>query len=96
MQDLIGLPELLQSISVYLLLLMLSLRIGLSVASPFLISHDPSHSSYSIFNCSRLGNNEPREFPDLQILMGASLLPIVFQEVFVGLVCGMVLSLFSQ
>ena len=33
------------------------------------------------------------EFPDLQILMGASLVPIVFQEVFVGLACGMVLSI---
>ena len=33
------------------------------------------------------------EFPSLNILTGASLLPIIFQEVFVGLACGMVLSI---
>ena len=33
------------------------------------------------------------EFPSLNILAGASLLPIIFQEVFVGLACGMVLSI---
>ena len=40
-----------------------------------------------------LGIMSQVEFPDLQILMGASLIPIVFQEVFVGLACGMVLSI---
>ena len=97
MQDLIGLPGTsLQSISVYLLLLMLSsLRIGaFLVASPFFGSRMVPLTVRIVFSIALgLGIMSQVEFPDLQILMGASLIPIVFQEVFVGLACGMVLSI---
>lgn len=97
MQDLIGLPGTsLQSISVYLLLLMLSsLRIGaFLVASPFFGSRMVPLTVRIVFSIALgLGIMSQVEFPDLQILMGATLLPIVFQEVFVGLACGMVLSI---
>ena len=97
MQDLIGLPGTsLQSISVYLLLLMLSsLRIGaFLVASPFFGSRMVPLTVRIVFSIALgLGIMSQIEFPDLQILMGATLLPIVFQEVFVGLACGMVLSI---
>ena len=97
MQDLIGLPGTsLQSISVYLLLLMLSaLRIGaFLVASPFFGSRMIPLPVRIVFSIALgLGIMSQVEFPDLQILMGASLVPIIFQEVFVGLACGMVLSI---
>ena len=97
MQDLIGLPGTsLQSISVYLLLLMLSsLRIGaFLVASPFFGSRMVPLTVRIVFSIALgLGIMSQVEFPDLQILMGASLIPIVFQEIFVGLACGMVLSI---
>ena len=97
MQDLIGLPGTsLQSISVYLLLLMLSsLRIGaFLVAAPFFGSRMVPLTVRIVFSIALgLGIMSQVEFPDLQILMGASLIPIVFQEVFVGLACGMVLSI---
>lgn len=97
MQDLIGLPGTsLQSISIYLLLLMLSsLRIGaFLVASPFFGSRMVPLTVRIVFSIALgLGIMSQVEFPDLQILMGASLIPIVFQEIFVGLACGMVLSI---
>ena len=97
MQDLIGLSGTsLQSITVYLLLLMLSsLRIGaFLVASPFFGSRMVPLTVRIVFSIALgLGIMSQIEFPDLQILMGATLLPIVFQEVFVGLACGMVLSI---
>ena len=97
MQDLIGLPGTsLQSISVYLLLLMLSsLRIGaFLVASPFFGSRMVPLTVRIVFSIALgLGIMSQVEFPDLQILMGASLIPIVLQEIFVGLACGMVLSI---
>ncbi len=97
MQDLIGLPGTsLQSISVYLLLLMLSsLRIGaFLVASPFFGSRMVPLTVRIVFSIALgIGIMSQVEFPDLQILTGASLLPIIFQEIFVGLVCGMVLSI---
>jgi len=97
MQDLIGLPGTsLQSISVYLLLLMLSsLRIGaFLVAAPFFGSRMVPLTVRIVFSIALgLGIMSQVEFPDLQILMGASLVPIVFQEIFVGLACGMVLSI---
>lgn len=97
MQDLIGLPGTsLQSISVYLLLLMLSsLRIAaFLVASPFFGSRMVPLTVRIVFSIALgLGIMSQVEFPDLQILMGASLIPIVFQEIFVGLACGMVLSI---
>jgi len=97
MQDLVGLPGTsLQSISVYLLLLMLSsLRIGaFLVAAPFFGSRMVPLTVRIVFSIALgLGIMSQVEFPDLQILMGASLIPIVFQEIFVGLACGMVLSI---
>ena len=97
MQDLIGLPGTsLQSISVYLLLLMLSsLRIGaFLVASPFFGSRMVPLTVRIVFSIALgLGIMSQVDFPDLEILMGASLIPIVFQEIFVGLACGMVLSI---
>ena len=97
MQDLIGLPGTsLQSISVYLLLLMLSSRrIGaFLVAAPFFCSRMVPLTVRIVFSIALgLGIMSQVEFPDLQILMGASLVPIVFQEIFVGLACGMVLSI---
>jgi flagellar biosynthetic protein FliR len=97
MQDLIGLPGTsLQSISVYLLLLMLSsLRIGaFLVASPFFGSRMIPLTVRIVFSIALgLGIMSQVDFPDLEILMGASLIPIVFQEIFVGLACGMVLSI---
>jgi len=97
MQDLVGLPGTsLQSISVYLLLLMLSsLRIGaFLVAAPFFGSRMVPLTVRIVFSIALgLGIMSQVEFPDLQILMGASLVPIVFQEIFVGLACGMVLSI---
>ena len=97
MQDLIGLPGTsLQSISVYLLLLMLSsLRIGaFLVAAPFFGSRMVPLTVRIVFSIALgLGIMSQVEFPDLQILMGASLIPIVFQEIFVGLACGMVISI---
>ena len=97
MQDLIGLPGTsLQSISVYLLLLMLSsLRIGaFLVASPFFGSRMVPLTVRIVFSIALgLGIMSQVDFPNLEILMGASLIPIVFQEIFVGLACGMVLSI---
>ena len=97
MQDLVGLPGTsLQSISVYLLLLMLSsLRIGaFLVAAPFFGSRMVPLTVRIVFSIALgLGIMSQVDFPDLEILMGASLIPIVFQEIFVGLACGMVLSI---
>ena len=97
MQDLIGLPGTsIQSISVYLLLLMLSsLRVGaFLVASPFFGSRMVPLTVRIVFSIALgLGIMSQVEFPNLNILMGASLLPIVFQEIFVGLACGMVLNI---
>ena len=97
MQDLIGLPGTsIQSISVYLLLLMLSsLRVGaFLVASPFFGSRMVPLTVRIVFSIALgLGIMSQVEFPNLNILMGASLVPIVFQEIFVGLVCGMVLNI---
>ena len=97
MQDLIGLPGTsIQSISVYLLLLMLSsLRVGaFLVASPFFGSRMVPLTVRIVFSIAiGLGIMSQVEFPNLNILMGTSLLPIVFQEIFVGLACGMVLNI---
>ncbi len=97
MQDLIGLPGTsIQSISVYLLLLMLSsLRVGaFLVASPFFGSRMVPLTVRIVFSIALgLGIMSQVEFPNLNVLMGASLVPIVFQEVFVGLACGMVLNI---
>lgn len=96
MQDLIGLPgTTLQSIPIYLLLLMLSsLRIGaFLVASPFFGSRMVPLTVRIVFSIALgLGIMNQVTFPDLESIMGPVLIPIIFQEVFVGLACGMVLS----
>ena len=97
MQDLAGISGTsLQSISVYLMLLMVSsLRIGaFLVASPFFGSRMIPLQVRIVFSIALgIGIMSQVEFPSLNILTGASLLPIIFQEVFVGLACGMVLSI---
>ena len=97
MQDLVGISGTsLQSISVYLMLLMVSsLRIGaFLVASPFFGSRMIPLQVRIVFSIALgIGIMRHVEFPSLNILMGTSLLPIIFQEVFVGLACGMVLSI---
>ena len=72
-----------------------SLRIGaFLVAAPFFGSRMVPLTVRIVFSIALgLGIMSQVEFPDLQILMGASLVPIVFQEIFVGLACGMVLSI---
>ena len=89
MQDLAGISGTsLQSISVYLMLLMVSsLRIGaFLVASPFFGSRMIPLQVRIVFSIALgLGIMSQVEFPSLNILTGASLLPIIFQEVFVGL-----------
>ena len=97
MQDLVGISGTsLQSISVYLMLLMVSsLRIGaFLVASPFFGSRMIPLQVRIVFSIALgIGIMSHVEFPSLNILTGTSLLPIIFQEVFVGLACGMVLSI---
>ena len=97
MQDLLGLSGTsLQSLSVYLLLLMLSsLRVGaFLVASPFFGSRMVPLTVRIVFSVALgIGIMSQVEFPNLDILMGASLVPVLFQEIFVGLACGMVLSI---
>jgi flagellar biosynthetic protein FliR len=72
-----------------------SLRIGaFLVASPFFGSRMVPLTVRIVFSIALgLGIMSQVDFPDLEILMGASLIPIVFQEIFVGLACGMVLSI---
>ena len=96
MQDLVGISGTsLQSISVYLMLLMVSsLRIGAFwLLLLFWIPYDTITSTYCVLNCFRNRDNEPRGVSQFKYINGASLLPIIFQEVFVGLACGMVLSI---
>ena len=84
MQDLIGLPGTsIQSISVYLLLLMLSsLRVGaFLVASPFFGSRMVPLTVRIVFSIALgLGIMSQVEFPNLNVLMGASLYPLFFRR----------------
>ena len=88
MQDLIGLPgTTLQSIPIYLLLLMLSsLRIGaFLVASPFFGSRMVPLTVRIVFSIALgLGIMNQVKLPALEGIMGPVLIPIIFQEVFVG------------
>ena len=86
----------LQSIPVYLLLLLLStLRVGsFLLSSPFFGSRMVPLPVRIVFSFG-LGvwvlNNI--KLPSLKTLVGVDLVPIVMQEVFIGLTCGMVLSI---
>lgn len=97
MQNLEGLSGIsLQSLSIYLLLLMLAtLRVGaFLVASPFFGSRMVPLTVRIVFSVALgVGLVNQLNFPDLEIMMGPNLVPIIFQELFVGLACGLVLSI---
>ena len=85
-----------QSLSQYILLLMLStLRIGsFLLSSPFFGSRMIPLPVRIVFSFS-LGiwflNN--LKFPYFEQLQGVDLVPIIFQEISIGLICGMILSI---
>ena len=97
MQNLEGLSGIsLQSLSIYLLLLMLAtLRVGaFLVASPFFGSRMVPLTVRIVFSVALgVGLVNQLNFPDLATMMGPNLVPIIFQELFVGLACGLVLSI---
>ena len=97
MQNLEGLSGIsLQSLSIYLLLLMLAtLRVGaFLVASPFFGSRMVPLTVRIVFSVALgVGLVNQLNFPDLTTMMGPNLVPIIFQELFVGLACGLVLSI---
>ena len=97
MQNLEGLSGIsLQSLSIYLLLLMLAtLRVGaFLVASPFFGSRMVPLTVRIVFSVALgVGLVNQLNFPDLATMMGPKLVPIIFQELFVGLACGLVLSI---
>ena len=97
MQGLEGISGIsLQSLPIYLLLLMISsLRIGaFLVASPFFGSRMVPLTVRIVFSVALgIGLLAQLKFPDMNILVGKNLVPIIFQEVFIGLACGMVLSI---
>ena len=97
MQGLEGISGLdLQTLPIYLLFLMLaSLRVGaFLVASPFFGSRMIPLTVRIVFSISLgLGLVTQIKFPELEQIVGANLIPIIFQEVFIGLACGMVLNI---
>ena len=97
MQGLEGISGIsLQSLPIYLLLLMISsLRIGaFLVASPFFGSRMVPLTVRIVFSVALgIGLLAQLKFPDMNVLVGKNLVPIIFQEVFIGLACGMVLSI---
>ena len=97
MQGLEGISGIsLQSLPIYLLLLMISsLRIGaFLVASPFFGSRMVPLTVRIVFSVALgIGLLAQLKFPDMNIMVGKNLVPIIFQEVFIGLACGMVLSI---
>ena len=72
-----------------MLLMVSSLRIGaFLVASPFFGSRMIPLQVRIVFSIALgIGIMSHVEFPSFNILTGASLLPIIFQEVLVGLAC---------
>ena len=97
MQALEGLSGIsLQSLPIYLLLLMISsLRIGaFLVASPFFGSRMVPLTVRIVFAIALgIGLVSQLKFPPLEFLVGAKLLPIIFQELFIGLTCGLVINI---
>ena len=96
MQNLEGLSGIsLQSLSIYLLLLMLAtLRVEVSLwPLHFWIQNGAFNGSYCFFCGIRCWLVNQLNFPDLATMMGPNLVPIIFQELFVGLACGLVLSI---
>ena len=101
MQALEGLSGIsLQSLPIYLLLLMISsLRIGaFLVASPFFGSRMIPLTVRIVFAIALgIGLVSHLKFPPVEFLVGVNLLPIIFQELFIGIACGLVLNiLFSS
>ncbi len=97
MVEIQGLPGLsLQSLPAYIFLIMLaSLRIGsFLLASPFFGSRMVPLPIRIIFSfCMGLWVLAHINFPSLDLLTGAQLFPIIIQEIFIGLACGVVLSI---
>ena len=97
MLDLIGLPGLsLQALPGYFFLTMIaSLRIGaFLLASPFFGTRMVPLPIRIVFSfCMGLWVLGYITFPPIEVLLGAQLLPIIFQELAIGLTCGMVLSI---
>ena len=101
MQALEGLSGIsLQSLPIYLLLLMISsLRIGsFLVASPFFGSRMIPITVRIVFAIALgIGLVSHLKFPPFEFLVGVKLVPIIFQEIFIGIACGLVLNiLFSS
>lgn len=101
MQALEGLSGIsLQSLPIYLLLLMISsLRIGaFLVASPFFGSRMIPLTVRIVFAIALgIGLVSHLKFPPVEFLVGVKLVPIIFQEIFIGIACGLVLNiLFSS
>ncbi len=90
----------LQSLPIYLLLLMISsLRIGaFLVASPFFGSRMIPITVRIVFAIALgIGLVSHLKFPPVELLVGVKLVPIIFQELFIGIACGLVLNiLFSS
>ena len=85
-----------QSIVVFLLCLFLaSLRVGaFLVASPFFGSRMVPLPVRIVFSFALgLGAMNYVNFPNYEVLTSAAILPIIFQEIILGLVCGMVLTI---
>src|SRR6056300_369984 len=97
MSQVVSFPALeLQSILVYLLSLFLaSLRMGaFLVASPFFGSRMVPLPVRIVFSVALgLGAMTYVRFPNYDILMSAEIIPIIFQEVMLGLTCGMILNI---
>ena len=97
MQALEGLSGIsLQSLPIYLLLLMISsLRIGsFLVASPFFGSRMIPITVRIVFAIALgIGLVSHLKFPPVEFLVGVKLVPIIFQELFIGIACGLVLNI---
>jgi len=86
----------LQSIFVYLLSLFLaSLRMGaFLVASPFFGSRMVPLPVRIVFSIALgLGAMNYVSFPSLEVLTSVAIVPIIFQELLLGLTCGMILNI---
>ena len=97
MSQAVSFPALeLQSIFVYLLSLFLaSLRMGaFLVASPFFGSRMVPLPVRIVFSIALgLGAMNYGSFPNLEVLTSVAIVPIIFQEIVLGLTCGMILNM---
>src|SRR6056300_936176 len=97
MQNLASFPGLdLQSISLYLMMLFISsLRVGaFLIASPFFGSRMVPLPVRIVFSIALGVGIFPKiTLPNVDQLLSSQLIPIVFQEILIGLTCGMILSI---